>query len=176
MEAAKSQLATSGSRLRARKMLRACGSICASCTIGDVACQHFSPRHGHFEPRRTAAFAASGFFVLGPVSYTFLTTATSLFPGASTAAIARRIFAISCLEPIRLGVFLPATQLFQGHSYERALQKARDETLDATWRSWAVFTVPLFVGFRYLRPENRVPLLSAVGACWNTYLSWLAST
>ena len=68
-------------------MLRACGSICASCTIGDVACQHFSPRHGHFEPRRTAAFAASGFFVLGPVSYTFLTTATSLFPGASTAAL-----------------------------------------------------------------------------------------
>ena len=97
-------------------------------------------------------------------------------PGASTAAIARRIFAISCLEPIRLGVFLPATQLFQGYSVERALQKARDETLGATWRSWAVFTVPLFVGFRYLRPENRVPLLSAVGACWNTYLSWLAST
>ena len=114
--------------------------------------------------------------MLGPVSYTFLTTATSLFPGASTAAIARRIFAISCLEPIRLGVFLPATQLFQGHSVERALQKARNETLGATWRSWAVFTVPLFVGFRYLRPENRVPLLSAVGACWNTYLSWLAST
>ena len=96
--------------------------------------------------------------------------------GARTAAIARRIFAISCLEPIRLGVFLPATQLFQGHSVARALQKARDETLGATWRSWSVFTVPLFVGFRYLRPENRVPLLSAVGACWTTYLSWLAST
>ena len=62
-----------------------------------------------------------------------------------------------------------------GGSAEAAIAKARTETADAVVKSWLVFTAPLFFSFRYLRPENRVPLLSCVGACWNTYLSYIAN-
>ena len=156
-------------------MLRACTSICISCSIGDAACQVFQGEHNKYELRRTAAFAASGFFVLGPLSYTILSTATALIPGSGTVVIAKRVLAISCAEPIRLGVFLPTTILFQGFDLETAVAKAYAETPHAVVKSWLVFTGPLFVGFRYLRPENRVPLLSCVGACWNTYLSYIAN-
>ena len=124
---------------------------------------------------RTATFAASGFCVLGPLSFGILSTATRMIPGGSTGAIAKRVLAISCAEPLRLGTFLPATVLFQGGSAEAAIAKARTETADAVVKSWLVFTAPLFLSFRYLRPENRVPLLSCVGACWNTYLSYIAN-
>ena len=156
-------------------LLRACTSISISCSIGDAACQVFQGEHNKYELRRTAAFAASGFFVLGPLSYTILSTATALIPGSGTVVITKRVLAISCAEPIRLGVFLPTTILFQGFDAETAVAKAYAETPHAVVKSWLVFTGPLFVGFRYLRPENRVPLLSCVGACWNTYLSYIAN-
>ena len=156
-------------------MLRAMTSIGASCSIGDVACQLLQESKMPYEPQRTAAFAAAGFIVLGPVSYAILTSATAIIPGSSTAAIAKRILLISALEPLRLGIFLPSTVIFQGDlSTEIAIEKMKAETLPASLKSWMVFTAPLFIGFRYLKPENRVPLLSCVGACWNTYLSWLS--
>lgn len=89
--------------------------------------------------------------------------------------IAKRVLAIQCAEPFRLGFFLPMTVLLQGQPLDAAVAKARDETPHATVKSWLVFTMPLFVSFRYMRPENRVPLLSCIGACWNTYLSYIAN-
>ena len=153
-------------------MLRASLSICASCTIGDVVCQHLSD--AAYDARRTAAFATSGLCVLGPVSYTILSTATALLPGSSTLEITRRILLIQLVEPIRIGAFLPATALLAGSSVEAAVDKARRDTLPTVWRSWCVFTPVLFVAFRHLRAENRVPLLASVGAIWNSYMSYVA--
>ena len=165
----------SGGATRPTVMLRACSSISISCSIGDAACQFFQGEHDKYELRRTAAFAASGFFVLGPLSYSILSTAAAFIPGSGTVVTAKRVLAISCAEPIRLGLFLPTTVLLQGFDLDAAVAKAWAETPHAVVKSWLVFTGPLFVGFRYLRPENRVPLLSCVGACWNTYLSYIAN-
>ena len=156
-------------------MLRACTSISASCSIGDAACQHFGGSSDAYDLHRTAAFAASGFLVLGPISYGILSSAAAFIPGSSTMVIAKRVLAIQCAEPFRLGFFLPMTVLLQGQPLDAAVAKARDETPHATVKSWLVFTMPLFVSFRYMRPENRVPLLSCIGACWNTYLSYIAN-
>ena len=155
-------------------MLRASLSIGASCSIGDVACQLLTGR-SDLDPRRTAAFAASGLVVLGPVSYGILSTMTALVPGSSTSAILRRVLAVQIVEPLRIGIFLPWPSLLSGSTTESALEKVICDTLPTTLRSWCVFTPVLFVSFRYLRPENRVPLLASVGACWNTYLSWVAN-
>ena len=108
------------------------------------------------------------------MSYTILSTSTRIFPGSSNAAIARKIAFISSCEPLRLGIFLPTTILFQGLPAEQALAKAKSETLPATVKSWMVFTAPLYVSLRFMSPENRVPLMSFFGACWNTYMSWLS--
>ena len=120
------------------------------------------------------AFAASGFLVLGPLSYTILSSASTLFPGTSTAIILQRIFAIQLVEPIRIGTFLPTTSLMAGASWEHALEKAQADTMPTVVRSWCVFTPFLFVAMRYLPLENRVPLLASVGAVWNTYMSFVA--
>ena len=90
-------------------MLRACTSICS---IGDAACQVFQGEHNKYELRRTAAFAASGFFVLGPLSYTILSTATALIPGSGTVVIAKRVLAISCAEPISKHLQMQDANLF----------------------------------------------------------------
>ena len=152
-------------------MLRATLSIGASCTIGDVVCQSLSDHE--YDLRRTAAFAASGLLVLGPLSYGILNTATALFPGSSTFSIARRILAIQACEPLRIGIFLPTPLLLSGVSVDHALDKAKNDAFPTAIRSWFVFTPFLFIGFRYLRPENRIPLLASVGACWNSYMSFV---
>ena len=154
-------------------MQRAMLSISASCTIGDIFCQTLSSTETQYDVRRTVAFALSGLLVLGPTSYGILSSATALCPGTSTAAVARRILAIQLCEPVRLGLFMPMPLLLSGVPADLALEKAKRDTLPTTVRSWVVFTPFLYIGFVHLRPENRIPLLSAVGACWNSYMSWV---
>lgn len=153
------------------EMLRAALSIGASCTIGDVVCQHLSDFT--YDARRTAAFALSGLCVLGPLSYTIMSSATARFPGSSTDAILKRVIAMQLIEPMRIGPFLPMPLLLQGAPPEQAVDKLRSDLLPTVVRSWSVFTAPLVFCFVYLRPENRVPLMATVGACWNTYMSYV---
>ena len=162
-------------------MLRASLSIGASCSVGDAVCQHLSSS-SEWDAKRTASFAASGLFVLGPISYGILTTATRLVPGTSTLELVRRIVLIQAIEPFRMGIFLPTTVLLSGaaeskplkRSIDQAIEKVRSDALPTALRSWCVFTPVLFISFRYMRPENRVPLLACVGAAWNSYMSYVA--
>ena len=153
-------------------MQRACFSVCASCSVGDLVCQTLNS--SQYDARRTAGFAASGLFVLGPLSYAILSHATVLVPGSSTRSVVARIATIQAVEPLRLGSFLAVTVLFSGRGLEEAIDKVRADTLPTTVRSWAVFTPFLFLTFRFMRPENRVPLMACVGACWNSYMSWVS--
>ena len=155
--------------------LRGITSIGASCTIGDVVCQSLSKTDGGYDVRRTAVFAASGLFVLGPVSYSIITFGTHVVPGTSLAAVLQRVTLVQCLEPLRLGLFLPTPLLLSGASFEAAAEKLRADLAPTVMRSWCVFTAPLIFGFVYLRPENRVPMMGVVGACWNTYMSWVVA-
>jgi len=164
-------------------MMRGSASICASCTIGDIICQGLQISNARnarkkaptFDLWRTASFATSGLLVMGPLSYSILTVCTKVVPGSSTAAIVGRVGLITALEPARLATFIGAHSLISGRSMQEARHKVECETIPTYLRSCLVWPPFLFVAFRFLRHENRIPLMASIGCVWNTYMSYVTS-
>ena len=164
-----------------RALLKASASSSVSCLIGDAVCQGASDK-ADWDVPRLAAFSTTGFVMLGPIGLGILTTASTLLPGTGTGSLVGRIGMIALLEPIRLGGFLGTNavvqQAFHGQtpiSFELAKDEMQAKTAPSVLRSLFVFPPFLFIAFKYLKPENRIPLLSLVGTCWNSYMSLVAS-
>ena len=60
-------------------------------------------------------------------------------------------------------------------SAQEARQKVECDTMPTYLRSCLVWPPFLFVAFRFLKHENRIPLMASVGCLWNTYISFVAS-
>ena len=102
-----------------------------SSAIADTVCQRMTT--DTVDLRRTAAFAATGFFVTGPGGFALFSFAEKVAPGVAVGQILKKMVAMQSAEPLRLSsVFFVTAGVFLwggGRRDARDATRAGERTL-----------------------------------------------
>ena len=125
---------------------------------------------------RSLSMLATGLLAGGPWNFTLVRLGEHLFPGRSTAAIARKMMVNMSTAPIGISSTFFLTNFFQGHPHAQALERIRNDMPSTFVTGFVYWPAVSFLNLKFVEVAYRPIVGAMAGSVWNIYISAQANS
>lgn len=123
---------------------------------------------------RTARMGTTGIVANGPWVYVQYQMFERLFPGTTTAAVAKKVVSAATLAPISIALTFSTVLALERNS-DRIGDKLQADVM-STWAMGAVFwPAVLTINFRYVPLRSRPLVAALASSAWSVFVSYQAN-